>query len=110
MKSDTDSDSIRTAFRELPDSGSERSDELKHQILHAGGLPMPPPAVTCQISSSPELVSFGDHHPAPLQRQNVGVQPSALAGVPNAPAPPVLVLLERIAPGPAAARLPTDPV
>ena len=74
----------------------------------AGELPLPPPAVTCQISSGPELVSFGDHHPTPRQRQDVDVQRAALAGVPHDPAHPALVLLERIAKGPDAARLQTD--
>ena len=48
------------------------------------------------------------HHPVPRQRQKVGVQRMALAGVPHDPAHPVLVLLERIAKGPDAARLQTD--
>ena len=74
----------------------------------AGGLPLPPPAVTWQISSDLELVSFGDLHPTPRQRQNVGVLRAALAGVPHDPAHPVLVLLERIAKGSDAARLQTD--
>lgn len=74
----------------------------------AGGLPLPPPAVPWQISSGPDLVSFGDHHPTPRQRQNIGVQRAALAGVPHDPAHPVLVLLARIAKGPDAARLQTD--
>ena len=45
----------------------------------AGGLPLPPPAVSWRNSSRPEVVSFGGHHPTPRQRQNVGVQRSPLA-------------------------------
>ncbi len=62
-----------------------------------------------QISSGPEMVPFSDHHPTPRQRQNVSAHRAALAGVPHDPAHPVLVLLERIAKGPDAARLQTNP-
>lgn len=51
---------------------------------------LPPPAVTWQISSGLKLVSVADDLPSPRQRQNVGVQRAALAGVPYDPAPPVL--------------------
>jgi len=69
---------------------------------------LPSTIVTWQISSGPELVSFSDHHPTPRQRQHVGVQRAALAGVARDPAHQVLVLPERIAKGPDAARLETD--
>ena len=76
--------------------------------LAQAGLPFPPPTLNWRISSDLKLVSFEDHHPTPRQFQNVGVQRAALAGVPHDPARPVLVLLERIAKGPDAARLQTD--
>ena len=64
--------------------------------------------INWQIPSGPELVSSGGHYPNPHQPQNFGVQRAALAGVPHDPARRVLVLLERIAKGPDAARLQTD--